>query len=241
MAEMITARIAATFAAVVTIASALLTGASGTAVAYGPASCDPANPLAPTAELFGTWNTATITDPADPRLNDPLTQFEIEVNLTAAMELGLTVHSEPIDGVFWSEQSQQITYEPARRFELACTGRDNLCWIADDIKVRYNQEAVLGIEFLPADHERADGFLVRVPGVDVTRLHDALMVDPSARDRLGGGSVTEDGTLILVADRADLGAVQSFVKGLGAQWDPSAVRYGDRQYVTGYCFPGVYF
>ncbi|NNH68439.1 hypothetical protein HLB23_00820 [Nocardia uniformis] len=197
--------------------------------------------MLPTAELFGTWNTATITDPADPRLDDPLTQFELEVNLTAAMELGLTVHSEPIDSVYWSQQSQQITYEPARRFELACTGRDNLCWIADDLKVRYNQEAVLGIEFLPADHERADGFLVRVPGIDLTRLHDALMADPVARERLGGGSITEDGTLILVADRADLDVARTFVQGLGAQWDPAAVRYGDRQLVTGYCFPGVYF
>lgn len=237
---MITARIAAAFATA-TLAGALLTAGSAPAQAYGPASCAPANPLHPTAELFGTWNTATITDPADPRLADPLTQFELEVNLTAAMELGLTVHSEPVDGVFWSEQSQQITYEPARRFELACTGRDNLCWIADDLRVRYNQEAVLGIEFLPADNERADGFLVRVPGVDSTRLHEALLADPAARDRLGGGSVTEDGTLILVADRADLHAVRAFVENLGGHWDPAAVRYGDRQLVTGYCFPGVYF
>ncbi|WP_170264165.1 hypothetical protein [Nocardia uniformis] len=238
---MIIARIAAAFAAVITLTGALLTAGSGTADAYGPWSCAPENPLLPTAELFGTWNTATITDPADPRLDDPLTQFELEVNLTAAMELGLTVHSEPIDSVYWSQQSQQITYEPARRFELACTGRDNLCWIADDLKVRYNQEAVLGIEFLPADHERADGFLVRVPGIDLTRLHDALMADPVARERLGGGSITEDGTLILVADRADLDVARTFVQGLGAQWDPAAVRYGDRQLVTGYCFPGVYF
>ncbi|MFC9998089.1 hypothetical protein [Nocardia sp. NPDC127526] len=238
---MITARIAAAFAAVIMLTGGLLTAASGTAEAYGPWSCAQGNPLQPTAELFGTWNRDTITDPADPRMNDPLTQFEIEVNLTAAMELGLTVHSEPIDGVFWSEESEQITYEPARRFELACTGRDNLCWIADDIKVRYSQEAVLGIEFLPADHERADGFLVRVPGVDLARFHDALLADPVARDVLGGGSITEDGTLILVADRADLDVARSFVQGLGAQWDPGAVRYGDRQLVTGYCFPGVYF
>ncbi|UFS97113.1 hypothetical protein [Nocardia huaxiensis] len=238
---MITARFAAAFAAVVTLAGALLVGASGSATAYGPYSCAPDNILQPTAELFGTWNRDTITDPADPRLNDPLTQFELEVNLTAAMELGLTVHSEPIDGVFWSEQSQQITYEPARRFELACTGQDNLCWIADDLRVRYSQEAVLGIEFLPADHERADGFLVRVPGVNNIRLHDALLADPAARDTLGGGSVTENGTLILVADRADLSTVRSFVEGMGAHWDPTTVRYGDRQLVTGYCFPGVYF
>lgn len=238
---MITARIAAVCATVITFSSVLVTVGSGAADAYGPYSCAPGNPLQATAELFGTWNTATITDPADPRLNDPLTQFEVEVDLTAATELGLTVGTQPIDGVFWSEQSQQITYEPARRFELACTGRDNLCWIADDLRVRYHQEAVLGIEYLPADDERADGFVVRVPGVDRTRLHDALLADPVARDRLGGGSVTEDGTLILVADRGDLDATRAFVEGLGGQWDPSSVRYGDRQLVTGYCVPGVYF
>ncbi|MGX1805832.1 hypothetical protein ACWIGI_08960 [Nocardia sp. NPDC055321] len=238
---MITTGFAATFAAVVTLTAGLLVAGSETAAAYGPASCAPGDPLRPTAELFGTWNTDTITDPADPRMNDPLTQFEVEVNLTAAMELGLTVHSEPVDGVFWSQESRGITYEPARRFELACTGRDNLCWIADDLKVRYRQEAVLGIEFLPADHERADGFLVRVPGVDTARFHDALLADPVARERLGGGSVTEDGTLILVADRGDLEVARSLVESLGAQWDSDAVRYGDRQLVTGYCFPGVYF
>ncbi|MFE6860334.1 hypothetical protein [Nocardia sp. NPDC057668] len=238
---MIIARFTAALAAVITLTGGLLTAGSDTAAAYGPASCDLADPLRPTAELFGTWNTATITDPADPRLNDPLTQFELEVNLTAAMELGLTVHSEPVDGVFWSQDSQRITYEPARRFELACTGRDNLCWIADDLKVRYRQEAVLGIEFLPADHERADGFLVRVPGVDLARFHDALLADPVARDRLGGGSLTEDGTLILVADRADLDVARTFVESMGAHWDSNSVRYGDRQLVTGYCFPGVYF
>ncbi|MRH89686.1 hypothetical protein GFY24_19925 [Nocardia sp. SYP-A9097] len=237
---MITVRLAA-FAAAATLTGALFTASSGTAEAYGPWSCAPGNPLQPTAELFGTWNTDTITDPADARLNDPLTQFELEVNLTAAMELGLTVHSEPVDGVFWSEQSRQISYAPARRFELACTGRDNLCWIADDLRVRYHQEAVLGIEYLPETDPRADGFVITVPGVDRTRLHDALLADPVARDRIGGGWVAEDGALILVADRSDLDEVQAFLKGIGAQWDPSALRYGDRQLVTGYCAPGIYF
>ncbi|WP_084523349.1 hypothetical protein [Nocardia inohanensis] len=238
---MITSRIAAAFATVITLTGALLTAGAATSDAYGPWSCAADNWMAPTAELFGTWNTATITDPADARMNDPLTQFEVEVNLTAAMELGLTVHSQAIDGVYWSQDSQQITYEPARVFDLACTGRDNLCWIADDLRVRYNQEAVLGIEFLSADNERADGFLVEVPGVDVTRLHDALLADPAARERLGGGAVTEDGSLLLVADRGDLDTARAFVERLGAHWDPGSVRYGDRQLVTGYCYPGVYF
>ncbi|MBL1076836.1 hypothetical protein JK358_20780 [Nocardia sp. 2] len=237
---MITARIAAVLLAVVTLTGALLTGGTGTAAAFfGP--CVPGNQLQPTAELFATTNRDVITDPADPRMADPLTGFDVEVRATAIMEWGLAVHSEPVDGVFWSEDSRQITYEPARRFELACTSNENLCWIADDLRIRHQQEAVLGIAFLPPEHEKADGFLVRVPGVDVARLHDALLADPAARDRLGGGSVTEDGTLILVADRADLGAVQSFVEGLGAHWDSGAVRYGDKELVTGTCIQGVLF
>ncbi|MFI9507862.1 hypothetical protein [Nocardia sp. NPDC052566] len=229
------------FATVVALTCALLTAGSGTADAYGPWSCAPENPSRPTAELFGTWNTATITDPADPRLTDPLTQFELEVNLTAAMELGLTVHSEHTVEVHWSEQSQQVTYAPARRFELACTGRDNLCWIADDLRIRYHQPAVLGIEFLPADDERADGFLVSVPNTDRNRLRDALIADPLARDHLGGGALTADDTLILIADRNDLDTAQTFIQAVGAQWNPAAIRYGDRQLVTGYCVPDIYF
>lgn len=237
---MIIAKIAAVLTAVVALTGALLTAGSGTAQALGP-FCAPGDPNQTTAELFATTNTATITDPADPRLSDQLTLFDTEVRLNALMELGTVNGSEPVDGVFWSDQNQQITYETSRRFDLACTGSENLCWIADDLRLRHNQEAVLGIAYLPPDNERSDGFLVRVPGVDVTRLHDALLTDPVARDRLVGGSVTRDGTLILVADRADLDVTRSFVEGLGAQWDPSAVRYGDRELVTDTCIQGVLF
>lgn len=239
MSEMFIARITAALLAVVALTGALLTTGSGTSQASP--FCVPGNTLQPTAELFATTNTATITDPADPRLNDQLSLFETEVNLNALMELGVAVGSEKVDGVFWSDQSQQITYEPARRFELACTSSENLCWIADDLRLRHNQEAVLGIVYLPEDNERTDGFLIRVPGVDRTRLHDALLTDSAARDRLGGGSITADGTLILVANRSDLAIAKSFIEGLGAQWDPSAVRYGDRELVTDTCIQGVLF
>ncbi|MFF4828073.1 hypothetical protein ACFY20_34820 [Streptomyces sp. NPDC001312] len=37
------------------------------------------------------------------------------------------------------------------------------------------------------------------PGVFATKLHDALLASPETRYDLGGGSVTLDGRLILVA------------------------------------------
>ncbi|MTE17146.1 hypothetical protein GLP40_30965 [Nocardia sp. CT2-14] len=201
--------------------------------AYGPASCVPGNPTQPTSELFATNNTATIADPADPRLGDRLSQFEIEVDATALTELALPVGSELLDGVFWSSDTGTSTYERFRQFQLACTDYKNLCWVADDLRVRYNQASVLTFEYLPGQDARANGFTVTVPGIDRARFHDALVADPVVRDRLGGGSVTESGNLILVADRADMSLVQDFVIGLGGEWSDSQLRYGDREFVHG--------
>ncbi|AYF79393.1 hypothetical protein D7D52_25985 [Nocardia yunnanensis] len=231
---MTTARITAALAAALVISGAVAIGPAATpARAYGPASCVPGNPTQPTGELFATTNTDTITDPNDPRLSDPLSLFELEVDATAATELALPVGSQLVDGVFWSSDSGTTTYERSRQFQLACTDYKNLCWVADDLRVRHNQESVLTFEYLPGDDTRANGFTVTVPGVDRTRFHDALVADPVVRDRLGGGSVTQDGALILVADRADLNLVRDFVTSLGAAWDPASVVYGAREFVHG--------
>ncbi|MFE3795005.1 hypothetical protein KHQ06_29365 [Nocardia tengchongensis] len=63
--------------------------AAAPARAYGPASCVPGDPTRPTGELFATTNTATITDPADPRLNDRLELLELDESFTALTELAL--------------------------------------------------------------------------------------------------------------------------------------------------------
>lgn len=228
---MIAARITAALAFALALTGAAVIGPAAPAQAYGPASCVPGNPLQPTAELFATDNPATITDPTDPRLGDQLQQFEIEVDATALTELGLPVGSDLLDGVFWSSDTRQTTYERSREFRLACTDAKNLFWIADDLRVRYHQESVLSFLLLPADDPQANGFTVSVPGIDRTRFHDALVADPVVRDRLGGGSVTQSGTLVLVADRADLDTVRDFVTRLGGQWDPSTLQYGDREFV----------
>ncbi|GAB2518167.1 hypothetical protein GCM10027167_21170 [Nocardia heshunensis] len=229
---MTTVRITAALAAALVISGAVAIGPAATpAQAYGPASCVPGNPTQPTGEMFATNNTATITDPADPRLSDQLSLFELEVNATALTELALPVGSQLLDGVFWSSDSGTTTYERSRQFQLACTDYKNLCWVADDIRVRDNQESVLTFEYLPGDDARANGFTVTVPGVDRTRFHDALVADPAVRDTLGGGSVTQDGSLILVADRGDMALVRDFVTGLGAAWNSDAVVYGHSEFV----------
>ncbi|MEC3918298.1 hypothetical protein VMT40_27130 [Nocardia sp. CDC160] len=235
---MITARITAALAAVLVISGAPVVSGSmaigpdaAPARAYGPASCVPGNPTQPTGELFATTNTETITDPADPRLSDPLSLFELEVDATAATELALPVGSQLVDGVFWSSDSNAITYERSRQFQLACTDYKNLCWVADDLRVRHNQESVLTFEYLPGEDTRANGFTVTVPGIDRTRFHDALVADPVVRDRLGGGSITQSGDLILVADRADMDLVRTFVTSLGGSWNANSIAYGDREFV----------
>ncbi|MBB5917274.1 hypothetical protein BJY24_006186 [Nocardia transvalensis] len=215
--------------AALVVSAGVMTGA-GTAQA-GPADCAAGNPLRIEAELFATDNTATITDPGDDRLRNRLEAFELQVDGMALGHLTLPVGSTLVSGVFWSDTQRQATYERSREFHLACVSGPALHDLADQVRTRFGQESVLTFEPLPADSPARDAFTVEVPGIGVTRFHDALVADPEVRDRLVGGSVTENDTLILVADLADLPLVGRFVTGLGATWDPAAVRYGDREFV----------
>jgi hypothetical protein len=71
---------------------------------------------------------------------------------------------------------------------------------------------------------------IEAPGVDVRRLHDVLAADPDARARLGGGSVTTAGRLILVAARSDLGLARRLVSEIGGTWSSAVVRYGAEEF-----------
>lgn len=215
--------------AVVGLAAGLVAGA-GSAHA-GPQSCSPANPFQPTAELFATDSTATITDPNDPRVHDRLEGFELDVDRIELSDYTLPVGSTLVSGVFWSDTQKVATYEASRDFRLACADSAELHRVADQVRVRYHQESVLTFEPRPAGDPARNAFIVEVPGVDITRFHDALVADPDARTRLGGGSITENHTLILVADLADLGLTRRFLTGLGANWDPNTIRYGEREFV----------
>lgn len=197
----------------------------------GPAACAAGNPLQPTAELFATDNTATITDPADARLRDRLEGFELQVDGIALRNIALPVGSTLVSGVFWSDDRQQATYERSRNFHLACVTGADLHRLADQVRGQFQQESVLTFEPLPREAPGVDAFTARVPGIDVRRFHDGLVADQEARQRLAGGSVTEDATLILVADLADYPVAQRLVTAIGGDWAGARVSYGDREFV----------
>ncbi|MFQ6397694.1 hypothetical protein ACLMAJ_30150 [Nocardia sp. KC 131] len=205
-------------------------GGAGPAQA-APTACAVGNPLRPTAELFATDNTATITDPDDQRLRARLEGFELAVSGIALRNIGLPVGSTLVSGVFWSQERQQATYERSREFHLACVDAPDLRRIADQVRTRFQQESVLTFEHLVATAPEIDAFTVEVAGIDVRRFRDALIADPTIRDHLVGGSVSEAGTLILVADLADLALTQQFVVALGGTWVPDTIQYGDREFV----------
>ncbi|MBF6338537.1 hypothetical protein IU450_21960 [Nocardia abscessus] len=217
-------------AVVVAVATTVSIAGVGT-VQAAPAACVPGDPLRPTAELFATDNTETITDPADPRLRDGLAEFEFAVGAITLRNVALPVGSTLVSGVFWSQERSRATYERSRAFHLACVGGADLRRIADQVRVRFGQESVLTFEHHAVGAPGIDAFTVEVAGIDVRRFHDALVADPQTRERLVGGSVTDGGTLVLVADIADLEPTRQFVERIGGGWDPVTVRYGDREFV----------
>ncbi|MGW6459729.1 hypothetical protein ACWF94_28015 [Streptomyces sp. NPDC055078] len=186
----------------------------------------------PAAEIFATDNTAVITDPADPRLRNRLTHFDREVRTIIHTHGARPGASTLLDGVFWSSDLKRATYERSREFDVNKVGRDGLHHIAGVIAKRYDQESVLTFRCLPRTSPETDAVQIQAPGVSRTRLHDALVADPEARDRLGGGSTTLDGRLILVAPLADLPLARKFTTGLGVDWDNAQVRYGDEEFVS---------
>ncbi|WP_201261039.1 hypothetical protein [Embleya scabrispora] len=186
----------------------------------------------PVAEVFVTDNTAVISDPNDPRLRTRLNRFACEVRATIRAHGADPDKSSLLDGVFWSDEAQNITYERSREFDVDGLDAARLNHIADVLRKRYDQESVLTFEYLRADSPRVDAIEVEVPDVSVRRLHDGLAADPEARERLFGGSVTvRGGKLILVADRADAALVERFVGTLGGDWSRATIHYGDREFV----------
>src|SRR6476469_304309 len=151
--------------------------------------CAPGDPLTPKAEMFATNNTETIADP-DPRLQDRLEPFASQVDGTILANSALPVGSDRMQGVFWSEDLQRLTFESSRQFHLACVGEAELTRTAEMVARQFDQESVLTFTYKPGDVTSADSFIAEVPGVDVQRLHNALATDPDARTRLGGGSIT---------------------------------------------------
>ena len=193
--------------------------------------CTPGNPLMPEAEMFATNNTDTIADPADPRLQDQLQPFESQVDSTVLANAALPVGSDLVHGIYWSEDMQQLTFESSREFHLACVGDDELTHIAEDVARRFDQESVLIFSYRPDGGPPGDSFIADVPGVDQRRFFDALKADPDARTRLGGGSISQDGSLVLVASDRDADVAKRVVAASGGVLDMSTVRQGTSRFV----------
>jgi hypothetical protein len=185
----------------------------------------------PTAELFATDNTAVITDPNDTRLRDPLQLFELQADETIAQSGGVAVGSTLVDGVFWSDTLSQTTYERSREFHVCGLDDDMLRSVAHQLRRQFHQESVLTFEYLPLGAPASTAAIVEVPDIDLVRFHDALVTDVSARDRIAGGSVSAEETLILVADTRDLDTMRRLVGEAGGQWLTATVAYGKREFV----------
>ncbi|WP_234338153.1 hypothetical protein [Streptomyces sp. NRRL F-5727] len=91
---------------------------------------------------------------------------------------------------------------------------------------------MLTFRCLPRTSPETDAVEIEAPGVTAARLHDALLANPQARDELGGGSVTLDGRLALIAPLAELPLAKKFTQDLGVDWDTAEVRYGDAESVS---------
>lgn len=193
--------------------------------------CAPGNPLTPQAEMFATNNTATIADPNDPRLHDRLEPFASAVYGTILANAGLPVGSDLMDGVYWSEDLQQLTFESSREFHVACVDEGELTRIAELVAAQFGQESVLTFTYRSEDTSSADSFIAEVPGVNGRRFREVVAADPDARSRLGGGSINEDGSLVLVAAQADAELAERVVTQSGGHLDMSDVRYGAMSFV----------
>jgi hypothetical protein len=183
------------------------------------------------AEIFATNNTAVITDPADPRLQDRLDGFAHKVERIVREGGGTPRGSQLLDGVFFSSDLDSTTFERSRDFAVDHVGDAELRRIGAAIAARFGQESVLTFGRLSRSDPDADAIELEVPGVSAQALRDGLLADPDARERLFGGSVTLGGHLILVAERGDEALARAFAARIGGNLARAAARYGEREFV----------
>jgi hypothetical protein len=183
------------------------------------------------AEIFATNNTAVITDPADPRLRDELKGFARQVERIIADGGGAPRGSELLDGVFASDQG--TTFERSRRFDVDHVSEEELHTIADTVRARFHQQSVLTFDRLPANSDEVDSLLLDVPHVTAAALRQGLRDDAQARERLVGGSVTQDERLLLVASFGDGEFARAFAKKIGGNLKRAKTTFGKREFVEG--------
>ena len=164
------------------------------------------------AEIFATDNTAVITDPDDPRLDDRLFDFGRRVERIIEQGGGRPRGSELLDGVF---AAPELTFERSRRFDVDDVSDDELHDIAETIRRRHLQQSVLTFDRLHPGDPDVDAVELEVPGVSARALREGLLEDAEARERLFGGSVTLDRRLLLVAALEDAEFARGFAKRIG--------------------------
>jgi hypothetical protein len=171
------------------------------------------------AELF-------ITDDESPL-------FELQADVTIALNAAVVTGSTPVDGAFWSEGLQRTNFERARQCHLCVVDEPTLHHAAVALGRQFDQQAVLTFDYLPENAAEANAITITVPGIDVARFDDAFVADSAAHHRLLGGSVTTtDRTLILVAGRSDLDIARRLVTEAGGCWDDATIAYGRREFVN---------
>ncbi|WP_240355366.1 hypothetical protein [Mycobacterium bourgelatii] len=165
----------------------------------------------------------------------PLFELQATTTIVTGAPFGVAVTgSTPLDGVFWSEDRQQITFERSREFHLCITDAATLHAAAEALGHQFDQDAVLTFDYQPqsAPGDGANGVAVTVPDVDFGRFGEAFAADPTARRRLLGGSVTTtDRTLILIADCDDVDLARRLVQESGGSWESATLAFGRREFV----------
>jgi hypothetical protein len=201
------------------------------AVCIAPAAAHAHGGQLPDAEILATNNTAVITDPADPRLDDELRGFERKVEHIIRRGGGDPEGSQLLDGVFFSSELGTTTFERSRDFDVDDVTPNELREIADTVRRRFDQQSVLTFDYPERPWHPVDAVEVEVPGLDAQSLRDGLLADAEARERLFGGSVTLDGRLLLIAGLEDLELVERFVTDIGGDFDTATIRPGHREFV----------
>lgn len=211
--------------------SGAYTAAMPTPATADAGTCQPGEQSSPNAELFTTENTVAITDPDASQLNDGLELFELQAEATIS-QYGATVTGSTLaEGVFWSDESQQTSYERAREFHLCGVDEPTLHTLAEALRRQFNQESVLTFDYLPHNASDATAVTIDVPNIDIASFRAAFLADSAAHSHLRGGSVTTtDHTLILVTDSGDLDIAHRLVDEAGGDWNTATIAYGKREF-----------
>jgi hypothetical protein len=200
-----------------------------------PAGADAAfargHPL-PDAEILASSTTAVITDPADPRLGARLVGFKQAVARIIRRGGGRPRGSQLVDGVFFSSILGLATFQRSRDFDVDGVTRRELRDIADTVRRRFSQQSVLTFDYRERRRDPVDAVELVVPGVTARRLREGFAANAEARERLGGGSVTLDGRLVLIAALGDVGVAKRFARAIGGDLRRAKIRRGKREFVA---------